>query len=290
MRIFLTLFLGLFLFTTALPAAEAGMLPSGWEKPALQNGISQLPNPKGTTGIQKLRNLVVDNIAVTIRYLLISVTILFFTYNALELVLNAGENKPLETAKKNIGFSILGFATIGLASIFADAFDPARHAGTLIDVQGVWAGFRYPINYILLIVGGLATLSLAISAFKLATSHGDKDTVGKEKKNIGWALGGLVLAVSIETIITKVFYPTGKSTLGTSEIVAAAGELSGALNFFLIFVGAAAVFGFIAGGIMYVAAFGDDDGTGKAKKIMKTSLIGLVIIMVSYSFVATFAQ
>ncbi len=57
------------------------------------------------------------------------------------------------------------------------------------------------------------------------------------------------------------------------------------INYFLGFLGIIAVAFLIYGGVLMVTSGGNEEGVGKAKKIITYAAIGIVIIMLSYSIV-----
>ena len=59
------------------------------------------------------------------------------------------------------------------------------------------------------------------------------------------------------------------------------------VNFFLGFLGLIAVLMIIYGGILVVTSAGDSEKAGKGKKILLYAAIGIVIILLSFAFVAT---
>jgi hypothetical protein len=59
------------------------------------------------------------------------------------------------------------------------------------------------------------------------------------------------------------------------------------LNFVLTFLGFIAVAFIIYGGFLYVGSGGNDENTGKAKKIIINAIIGIIIIFASYAIVNT---
>ncbi len=59
------------------------------------------------------------------------------------------------------------------------------------------------------------------------------------------------------------------------------------VNFALGFLGVIAVIMIIYGGFLYVTAAGADDKVGTAKKIILYSIIGIIIILVSFAIVNT---
>ncbi|MDD4352125.1 MAG: pilin [Candidatus Gracilibacteria bacterium] len=58
------------------------------------------------------------------------------------------------------------------------------------------------------------------------------------------------------------------------------------INWILGFVGLIAVIMFIYAGFLYLTAGGNDENTGKAKKIMMYTIIGIILIMLAYTIVA----
>jgi len=59
------------------------------------------------------------------------------------------------------------------------------------------------------------------------------------------------------------------------------------LNWFLGFLGFIAVAMVIYGGVLYVTSAGEDEKTGKAKKILLYAIIGIIIIFLSFAIVNT---
>lgn len=57
------------------------------------------------------------------------------------------------------------------------------------------------------------------------------------------------------------------------------------VNFSLPFLALAAFIGFVYAGFLYVTAYGVEEQTGKAKKIFIYSILGLVVVILSYSIV-----
>lgn len=59
------------------------------------------------------------------------------------------------------------------------------------------------------------------------------------------------------------------------------------INYFLGFLGILAVIMVIYGGVTYVTAAGAEDKVGEAKKIIMYSLVGIIIILLSFALVNT---
>ena len=59
------------------------------------------------------------------------------------------------------------------------------------------------------------------------------------------------------------------------------------VNFFLYFLGFLATLMIIYGGVLYVTSGGNDESTGKAKKILLYAVVGIIVILLSYAIVNT---
>jgi hypothetical protein len=62
------------------------------------------------------------------------------------------------------------------------------------------------------------------------------------------------------------------------------------VNFALPLLALAAFAGFVYAGFLFVFDFGSDEQVGKAKKVMMYAVIGMVLVILSYSIVQLFAK
>lgn len=79
----------------------------------------------------------------------------------------------------------------------------------------------------------------------------------------------------------------GNISAATGGATSAKGLAMTILNWFLGFLGFIAVAMVIYGGILYVTSAGEEEKTGKAKKILLYAIIGIVIIFLSFAIVNT---
>lgn len=110
----------------------------------------------------------------------------------------------------------------------------------------------------------LIVFGLMVGAITLATmlpaAHAGFITGEDNPANISAATGG---EGSIRTLVLKI------------------------INFFLEFLGILAVIMVIYGGVTYVTAAGNDEAIGNAKKIILYSLVGIIVILLSFAIVNT---
>ena len=84
----------------------------------------------------------------------------------------------------------------------------------------------------------------------------------------------IILAAGPPVIVTN---PSGSSSV--SELV---GKV---LEWVLGVAGSIALFMLIAGGIMYITSTGDEQKIATAKKIINWTILGLIVILASYSII-----
>jgi len=119
---------------------------------------------------------------------------------------------------------------------------------------------------------------------------------------IGFLFVGIFINFSsIVLAANSVFCADGKCGLGvgiqeTKKNLAGSGIstedsaiklIAGWTNFLLPFAGVLAILSIIVGGFMYITAFGNEEQTGKAKKIIMWSAFGLILIFSAYAIVNT---
>jgi hypothetical protein len=80
-----------------------------------------------------------------------------------------------------------------------------------------------------------------------------------------------------------------KAALGNSNGVTGTDNVSDLVlkyvNFALPYLALAAFLGFVYAGFLYVTAYGAEEQTGKAKKIMTYAVVGLIVVILSYGIV-----
>jgi hypothetical protein len=108
----------------------------------------------------------------------------------------------------------------------------------------------------------------------------------------------LSLSFGPRVMALEPIFEGGGTETGVTELGTALGTESGItgtrdigaliikyVNFILPYLTLAAFLAFIYAGFMYVTAFGKDEQTEKAKKIMTYAVIGIVLVILSYGIV-----
>lgn len=117
-----------------------------------------------------------------------------------------------------------------------------------------------------------------------------KSTIKQALIVLGLTVGALTLLSALPTASAAFISPEDNLPV-VSEATGGEGSIRRLvlriINFFLGFLGILAVIMVIYGGVTYVTAAGADEAIGNAKKIILYSLIGIVIILLSFAIVNT---
>lgn len=263
-------------------------------------GDGNIPSPSATDGGQDILKKVVLGALKYVKILTVVVGILFFTIMAYTLVSEGHNEESVTKAKKGMIFTIIAFMMISMSENIAKVFDMSE--GTLLGggteilnrVRLFDKQTEIIVTFIKYVIGTYAVLQTVRSGFKLVTSGGNEEESGKHKKALLYSAAGLVLIYLGDVFINKVFYKVDKSVYNASTGVhptvdAKAGveQITGITNFIVTFVGPIGVLMLIVGAVMYATAGGNDEQLQKAKRVLLTAGIGLVIIFGAFAVVST---
>ncbi|EKE16015.1 MAG: hypothetical protein ACD_11C00054G0005 [uncultured bacterium] len=130
------------------------------------------------------------------------------------------------------------------------------------------------------IIAILSLIFVVIGAVMYVISAGNSGMVEKAKSTITYSLIGLALGIAAPSFLKEISTILGW-TGATSEQVERALTLTQiamrVLNFLMSAVGILAVLMLVLGGAMYLSSAGDEDRIDMGKKIVKNSLLGIVI-------------
>jgi hypothetical protein len=248
---------------------------------------------KGENGLQQSAYIIYTVVG-ALRYLIAGVATLLGLTGVIQLLLAKEKEESLTKAKTIILYSVLGIILIALSNDLAKIMDLS--GGGLLGTKEQIASrlnlfdntVRIVITFSKYLIGAVATLMLIITGMEMVTMGDSEDEMGKSKKNIGYILGGLFLLIFVDNIIRNVFYKIDRPGQNVSvDLAQGVKELVGFTNLLVSFVGPIAIITLVAGGLMYVASFGNEETQGKAKKMMITSLVGIVAIYGAFGVVST---
>jgi len=216
------------------------------------------------------------------------------------MVFAQGKEDEIENSKKGLIYIAIAFAITSMSQDLARIFDLSD--GTIIgDPQDLLSRVRLfdkqleiVITFIKYTIGTFATIMVIRSAIKLITAGGNEEETSTHRKGILYSAGGLVLIFVADVFINKVFYKINKDVYsgitGVNPGVDAkegVEQLAGITNFIVSFIGPVAILMLIVGGLMYATASGNDEQMDKAKRLVFTTIIAIIIIYGAFALVST---
>lgn len=227
------------------------------------------------------------------KYLLGGIAVLYFMFAGFKLVTaEAKIDEESEKQKQNMKYIIYGLILVIIADelvtkVFfgeygeclasaSNAKECAKGGSTLI--KGLY-------SFVFAIIATLAVFVLVLSGFRLATSAGEEETINKQKRHITMAILGILISGIAEFAIKGIIFPEGGQK--GIDVAKAQKLVANFTNFISAFIGAAAFAMLFYGGYLYVVSAGNEEKTGKAKKIILGAIIGIIIAIAAYGIVAT---
>lgn len=255
--------------------------------------------PQGTSGQKLAIDLVLRGLGY-VKVLTVVVGVLIITLQGLRLVKAAGNAEELTKVKTTLIYLVVAFVLISMGQDLAKIFDMS--SGSLLSspseiikhVQIFDKQVQVIITFIKYFIGAVATLNLVIAGIKMATQGGQEEVIGEQKKRIYVSVAGLIMIILAQPAIEKVFYVTDKQAYsgvtGVNPTMSVSGGISqvvGVTNFVISFLGVISVLMLVYAAFLYALSGGNEEQTGKAKKILLTTVIGMFVIFGAFALVST---
>jgi len=254
-------------------------------------------------------NEFVEGLVMNMKYILGAVAILYIVFSAIKLII-VGDNEESVTKQKTaITMGIIGLALVMMSDEFAKVLSVACEPGEINCARGGFlsdpsnmiqqAGLfkqatRVLITFIKYLIGSIAVIMFVRNGVRFVALAGNEESVGLDKKDLAFSSIGLILIIIASTVIDKVLYIVDITTYSPSSGVKPAispdrgmQELVGITNFVVNLVAPIAILILIIGAVMYATAGGNEDQTGKAKRLIMLAIGGMVLIYGAFAIIST---
>ncbi|MFA5829432.1 MAG: hypothetical protein WC843_02980 [Candidatus Gracilibacteria bacterium] len=248
-----------------------------------------------------------------VRYLLGAVAVGLIVYAGIRMVIGGGNEEVYTKQRSTIIYGIIGLAVVGfsgdLARIFSVYCENGKDFSGLACTQG---GFlkdpnaiirsvtifdqkaKFIVTFIKYLIGAISVFFVVRSGMRMIAMGSAEDKIALDKKNLAYGALGLFLIIIADPIINNVFYkvdvtryPTVGGAAPSFNPAQGVSELVGFTNMVLSIVSPIAIIALVAGGIMYIASAGNEETQGKAKRIIVSALVGIIIMYGSFAIVST---
>lgn len=298
--VFTAILSGLLAFQTAARAQPPDPLESftqaiegtGEFKTGLQKFEGQ---PHGGSSVEpgaEIVTTVIFKIIDFIKYILGTIAILYMIIGGLRIILE-GKEEIYEKQKNNLKYIIYGLfvaiiADVLVTEVFFGEYGECIASATNAEAcakQGAKL-FKGIANFIQMFVGSVTVLVIVLSGFKMVVSTGDEEAIKRSKKHIAIAVAGLILVAISEFIVEGIFFPeAGTRAIDVEKAQALLAQIT---NFAASFIVTLSIIFLIYGGYRYMASIGNEEQTGKAKKIIIAAIAGIIIALGAFGLVRTF--
>jgi hypothetical protein len=141
-------------------------------------------------------------------------------------------------------------------------------------------------------IGVIAVVMIVLSGTRMILALGKEDLIKQEKVVFFWVGFGLIM-LALNEVLVYAFYSKSQMEKGIAapateaEIIQGIAEFAAVITWLLTFLGIIALGAVVYGGFLLVINWGFEEGVEKAKNIITSAIIGLIVIFTSYAIVAT---
>lgn len=242
--------------------------------------VKDIPKFKGATGEKQLESGI-KMVTGWVKYLIGAIAILMIVIGGSMYVTARGDDAKMTKAKTTLVFAAVGLVVVALAepiqnAIYSGGKGPDVEAAEkiVLGLTAFFSGFLASIAIAAIIFGG----------FQIITARGDEGKMSIGKRNVLYAVIGLFVAALSDFVVNNVVYPKGRLA-GAAEVTEGVRAITGIINWALGFVGVISVALMIYGGVQMMLSRGEESKYIAGKKTLIYAVIGLMVVMISYSIV-----
>lgn len=228
-----------------------------------------------------------------------------------KIATSSGNEENVSKATKGLMYSIAAFAVISLSGEMGqllgffkeDAPFGGQSNGGIIGSPGQILErvhlfdkqVEIVIVFIKYLIGSVAVAMVVINGVKLVAGGGEEENLKKAKNGIVYAMAGLLTMYFANIVVNNVFYKLDEKDIYsglegvTPEIDVESGlsELVGVTNFIVSFLGPILFLLLFVGGAMYLTSGGDEEKMNKAKRLIISAMIGVIVIYGAFAIIST---
>lgn len=291
-------------------------------------GEDVVQDPGGTTIFGSLANLVGGvqagdgGIIGRLRGILAALAIAMTVYSGLKMLLAQGEEGKVTSAKQGIYMGLIGLAIVSLAGEFTKILSVNTEAAKSVfqgdnvlcqysnTILGGGSGsmgnellcrvnlfnstVKMVITFMKYLISALAVYEIMSNGYRIIVLGGEPGDLDRDKKNLMWGAGGLMIIIFSEGLISKVFYKLNFKTYSPLngvqpkiDISEGVQQLVAFTNVAVSILGPLAILILIGAGIMYMTSGGEEEKQTTAKRAVFAAAIGVLIIYGAFGIVST---
>lgn len=240
-------------------------------------------------------NSIVRSIVNIIKNLIGGLAVILIIINAMQMIFAGGDESIIKEKKQGIMYAVIGLIIIlvldqiikfvygtPITSIGGGGLMDMRNEGFSDEVYGI-------VSFIKAVIGSIAVFMIVISGIRMVTAQGEEEEIKKQKTSIAWVGVGIIIILINKIIIDNIFISPVQNSdqISGGNVLNIINLLGNITKFGLGFVGIIALGFLIYGAVLMIANYGNEEAVDKSKKIIKNSLIGIIIIISAYTIINT---
>lgn len=260
--------------------AEALAIPSGSFGPLC--GVTGLCFSSGG-GVLIVVDFLVSVAIPAIRMIFIGVGTLYVGWFALTMIVEGHDESSLTEQRKAFNYAAIGMSIVGLSSLLVATFAPSSAGTALIAPAPFALAASNFIDFIVVVAGTFLVFHIGLAGFRIIVLQGNESEIDKQKKSFFNGLLGVMILLTARVVVEAVMpvmFSAGPETL--------VGEIAGIAKFLLEIVAGLAIVSLLASGILFVVAFHNDTIKQRAKRILLSTIVMLIVVISSHALVSTF--
>ena len=216
-----------------------------------------------------------------IQTIFIGVGVLYTGWYALEMIVNGHEESTLQAQKNAFGQAAIGMGIVGVSSLIVQTFAPSSVGNAIVNPAPFEIAINAIIDFITIVTGAFLIFVVGMAGARIISLQGNESERDKQKKNFFHGLMGIPILLLARIIVTSIVPGVGEP----DDLIP---EIAGIAKFLLELVAGLAVLALIASGILFIVALHNDALKQRAKRILFSTLVILIIVVFSQVLVATF--
>ncbi len=270
----------------------SGSLPSEWDKQIEDiNLVSIETDSADLTAIGNLKAYVIKTILPIAKSIFLPLALIYLVILIFWLTVAAWDEDVISSFKVKVWFLILWLILISIAEPIWEVFDPTvwNNKTELWNIDELEILVNSIIEYFTILSWWIAVIVMTISWIRLVVSKWDDTIIEEQKRSFTYSFIWLIVILVFKRFIEDILYVNHWFSWPNEN---AASDMSAEIMWIIAwameFLAFWCLWVIVLAWFYYIFSLWDDDASTKAKATIKNAALGLLLIIVSYTIVATF--
>jgi hypothetical protein len=242
------------------------------------------------TGILSLVDFLIGIAIPAAQNILIGLSTLYFGWYALTMILGGYDESTLTEQRKAFGYAAIGMGIVGTATLIVNTVSPSAAGSALLSPGPFSTAVGNITTFIIVAAGAFLVFHISLAGFRIIVLQGNESEIDKQKKNFFNGLLGVMVLLLAGVTVNAILPPTVPlvAAIGLGGPLSLVGQIGGVARFLLQIIAALGVVSLIGSGLLFIIALHNDTLKQRARRILLSTIIILIVVLFSYTIVASF--